>query len=69
VALKVLLNISKAHYQMEQYGEAEEYYAKAKGIDPEMVVEHAYLNSRRPDETRAAEGRDLDYDILFVEEE
>ena len=54
---------------MEQYGQAESFYAKAEEIDPQKVEEYAYLSVRRPDEARAAEKRDRAYDILFVEEE
>ena len=69
MALKLLLNISKAYYQMEQFEEAGSYYDKAESIDAQKVAEYAYLRTRRPEEARAAEERDLDYDILFVEEQ
>ena len=66
--LKVLLNISKTCYQMGNYTEAQQYFAKAQAIDPEQVTQFAYLAERRPDEARAAEGRDPTYEILFSEE-
>ena len=66
--LKVLLNISKTCYQMADYPEAQEYYGKAQAIDPEQVKLFAYLEERRPDEARAAEEKDLAYEILFLEE-
>ncbi|MBN2551644.1 MAG: hypothetical protein JXB06_02690 [Spirochaetales bacterium] len=68
MALKVLLNISKAYYLMEDYGRAEGYYARAERIDAQKAAEHAYLGTRRSSQARAAEERDPEYDILFVEE-
>jgi hypothetical protein len=69
VATKVLLNISKTYYQMQQHAEAEKYFAKAKSIDPEIVAEYDYPGSRSTDEVRSAGEQDRIYEILFVEEE
>jgi tetratricopeptide (TPR) repeat protein len=66
--LKVLLNISKTCYQMAEYSEAQEYFSKAQAIDPEQVRQFAYLTEGRPEEARAAEGKDLTQQILFLEE-
>jgi tetratricopeptide (TPR) repeat protein len=66
--LKVLLNISRTCYQMGNYAEAQQHFVKAQGIDPEQVKQFAYLAELRPDETRAAEGRDPALEILFSEE-
>ncbi len=66
--LKVLLNIAKSCYQMANYREAEQYYGQAQAIDPEQVKQFAYLVEPRPEQTRAAQGRDPAYEVLFLEE-
>jgi tetratricopeptide (TPR) repeat protein len=68
MGLRVLLNISKTCYQMANYTEAQQYFEKARTIDPEQVKQFAYLTERRPDEARAAAEKDLSYEILFLEE-
>ncbi|MBA7674162.1 hypothetical protein ES703_82369 [subsurface metagenome] len=42
-ALKVLVNISRAYYQMENYGEAQTYFSKAQAIEPQQVEQYTYL--------------------------
>ncbi len=68
IGLKLLLNIAKTCYQMANYPEAAQYFSQAQSIDPEQVKQFAYLTERRPDEARAAEGKDPAYDVLFLEE-
>jgi hypothetical protein len=69
MALKVLLNISKAHYQLEQYEQARNNYSKAVEIDAQRAAEYAYLGSAGPGEARAAQEGISSGDILFLEEE
>jgi tetratricopeptide (TPR) repeat protein len=66
--LKVVLNISRTFYQMGNYTEAQQYFARAQAIDPGQATQFAYLADKRPDEARAAEGRDPALEILFSEE-
>jgi tetratricopeptide (TPR) repeat protein len=68
LGLKVLINISKTCYQMARYPEAQQYFEKARAINPEQVKEFAYLAERGTDGARAAEGKDPALEILFVED-
>jgi tetratricopeptide (TPR) repeat protein len=70
-ALKLLLNISKAYYALEDYSLAEEYYKQAAAIDADTVAEHSYLASvsAGSEEGRAAEAADNTEKILFIEED
>ncbi|GAH68902.1 unnamed protein product [marine sediment metagenome] len=65
----MLVNISRAYYQMENYGEAQTYFSKAQAIDPQQVEQYTYLAQASGGEARAAEERDLSQEILFLEEE
>jgi hypothetical protein len=68
LGLKVLINISKTYYQLSRYAEAQQYFEKARTINPEQAKEFAYLAERGAGEARAAEGKDPAFDILFVED-
>ena len=69
VYAKVLVNISKAHYQMSDFDNALEYFAKAEKVDPKTVEEFAYFGEKGSDSSsRAAEAEDTQKQILFVEE-
>ncbi len=70
-ALKLLLNISKAYYALEEYSQAEEYYRQAEAIDADTVAEHSYLASVSAggEEGRASEIADNTEEILFIEED
>ncbi len=66
--LKVLLNMSKACYEMAKYPEAQQYFARAQAIDADQVKQFAYLAERRTDEARAAEQPDPAQKLIFLEE-
>ena len=70
-ALKLLLNISKAYYALQEYPEAEKYFRQAAAIDAGTVAEYSYLASVSAGggESRAAEAVDKTEEILFIEEE
>lgn len=68
LAFKVLINLSKTCYQMARYPDAQQYFDKAKSIDPNKVAEYAYLGESGTEGSRAAEGKDPALDILFVED-
>jgi Tfp pilus assembly protein PilF len=68
-SLKVLLNLSRAYYQMERFKEAQEYYARATAIDERETRQYAFLGERAGGESRAASTRDPAKEILFVEDE
>jgi hypothetical protein len=67
-SLRLLINISRAYYQMEKYDQARDYFAKASLVDAEKAKEYAYLAERSGGGARAAEERNARKDILFVEE-
>ncbi len=69
IALKVLLNISKTNYELEQYDDSKSYYDMAQSIDPKETERYSYLGSVSTDETRAASMVDTKTDILFIEDE
>jgi len=64
---KVLLNISKAYYELENYDKATEYYETLVTGAPEMTEKFAYLTSSGSD-TRAAQVSAFGA-VLFAEEE
>lgn len=43
--VKILLNLAKTHYALEQYAEAERYYREAVSLDDEAAQEHSCLAS------------------------
>jgi len=70
--IKLLLNISRTYYQLSEYDLAKEYFARAEKVDPKAVKEYSYLASAAGSgegESRAAEDRDIRYEVLFVEGE
>ncbi len=68
VILRLLIDISRTYYQMEQYDQAKDYYGKAQLVDAQKAKEYAYLAEAEGGGTRAAEERDPRKDILFVED-
>ena len=52
--LAVLINISRAYYELENYDKAAEYFQKVAERDPTLVEQYAYLRSAKEGE-RAAE--------------
>lgn len=68
-ALKVLINLARASYMLEQFEKADSYFSKAKNIDPSKTEEYAYLASAGGSGTgRAAEEPVMKESIIFVEE-
>ncbi|MCK5094871.1 MAG: tetratricopeptide repeat protein, partial [Spirochaetes bacterium] len=68
-ALKLVLNISKSHYELKQYDTAKEYFDIAYSIDPARTEEYAYIRKVASDETRASAAVDTKRQILFLGEE
>ncbi len=68
-ALKVLINLARASYMLEQFNKADSYFSKAKNIDPVKTEEYAYLASAGDSgEGRASEELVMKEAIIFVEE-
>ena len=51
--LAVLLNISRAYYELENFDKASEYFQKVAERDPTLVEQYAYLNSAKEGERAA----------------
>ena len=66
--MKLLINVSRTYYQMENFENAKAYYQKAVALDAEKAREYAYLAERSSSGARAAEERDPRKDIIFLEE-
>jgi tetratricopeptide (TPR) repeat protein len=67
-AMNIYLNISKCHYQLEQFGDARESYQFASAINQDQTSQYAYLAAA--DSSGAARASESDWnDILFLEEE
>jgi hypothetical protein len=64
-AQKIMLNISKTLYELEQYGDARDYFARASEMGAESVDQFAYLGSGGGSRAASAE----DGNVLFVDEE
>jgi tetratricopeptide (TPR) repeat protein len=66
----VLINVSRSHYELANYDQAESYYAQAAEQGPEVVEQFSYLANVASD---GATGRASDAgqgpDILFMDEE
>jgi len=69
--LKVLINLSRTCYQMDEFDDAGLYFKKAEAIDPDAAQEFSYLGgaSFSSDVGRASEAEDIGSDILFIREE
>jgi tetratricopeptide (TPR) repeat protein len=63
----ILLNISQTHHAMENYDQAQEYFAQAEEIDPATVREYAFLGRIGAGNERASDVGSLS-EILFLEE-
>jgi hypothetical protein len=68
IALKVLLNISKANYELRQYDNSKLYFDMAHSINPAKMEKYSYLGSAVKDELRSAQviGIEGRQDILFA---
>ena len=65
---KVLLCVTRANHELENYGSAKKTYNKLKKIDPDLAVEYAYLDLAGDDATRAANMSQMK-DVMIWEEE
>jgi len=64
---KVLLNISRSYYELENFDKATQYYDKLAEVDPDRADRFQYLSGSEP-ASRAADAR-LGNDVLFADEE
>jgi tetratricopeptide (TPR) repeat protein len=68
--LKLLINVSRTCYQLEDFDAATRYFSEAERIDSVAAAEYSYLS--RPDEVsaggRAAAAEDVGATILFEED-
>jgi len=64
---KVLLNIARTYYELENYDRVSQYYKRIEAIDPGILARFAYLN-RDGDGSRGADAGAFS-SILFVEAE
>jgi hypothetical protein len=65
-AVKLLINLSKAFYQMADYSEAQGYFDKASTLNPDLTSQFAYLGNG-DGATRASEISGSQT-IIFIEE-
>jgi hypothetical protein len=66
IALKVLLNISKANYELRQYDNSKLYFDMAHSINPDKMEKYSYLGNAVNDELRSAQVMEARHDILFA---
>jgi hypothetical protein len=69
--VKVLLNLSRACYQLEHFEQAKRYFDRAQSLDPKATAQYAYLAERSAggSEGRGAAQPGLAAEVLFVGEE
>jgi tetratricopeptide (TPR) repeat protein len=65
-AAKILINISRAHYKLEQFDQSRTFFAQASSIDPELSGRFAYLETASAGIGRASEKSDSP---LFIGED
>jgi tetratricopeptide (TPR) repeat protein len=65
----LLINMSRVHYQMEQFDDAERFFELASSVDTEMVREFSYLAQASDQQGARASGADQGNRILFSEME
>jgi tetratricopeptide (TPR) repeat protein len=63
----VLLNISRAYYELENYDKAAEYYQRVAELNPSLVEKYAYLRGGREGERAADIGHTAT--VIFAGEE
>lgn len=69
-ALKVLINLARAKYVLEQFDMADTYFLKAKNIDPVQTEKYSYLAAAGSvGNGRASEEPVMKEAIIFVEDE
>ena len=70
LAQLVMINISKAYHEMQNYAEAQKYFARASEMDPEKAREYSYLTQVGGTGTeRAAEAGAKDRIVLYSTED
>jgi hypothetical protein len=67
MALKVLINISRTHYEMKQYERAKEYFNLASSIDASETEKYAYIKSTGSGEARAFDVSGTGSQVLFLD--
>jgi hypothetical protein len=65
---KVLLNISKSYYELENYDKSAEYFEKLISLDPSFSEQFSYLTRSEEPATRSADMSVFET-VLFSEEE
>jgi tetratricopeptide (TPR) repeat protein len=68
LATKVLLNISRTHYEIKEYNQAKEYFDFAKRINPAEAEKYAYIGGTASEDARAAEASQREKQIIFIDE-
>ena len=70
-AVKVLINLARSSYMLEEYDKANDYFSKAKTIDPSLTEKYEYLSSGAEGESGrgAARGYEMAQSIIFDDEE
>jgi tetratricopeptide (TPR) repeat protein len=63
----IMLNLSKAYYELENFARATDYYNRVKEMNPDLVRDYSYLASDN-DKTRAADVANMNQ-IIYVDEE
>ncbi len=67
-AVKLMLNISKVYYEIEDYEQAKNVYALAETINPEAAAEYSFLGTPTASGTSRASDMSVP-DIMFFEDE
>lgn len=68
---KVYINLSRTHHSLQNYAEADRYFARAREIDPEAVQEFSYIATAGGDSAeleRASEVGRVEPSLFFGEE-
>ncbi len=52
---KVMLNLARVYYELQQYSDAQGLYEKVRLISPETAQRYAYLGTEKTSETRASD--------------
>lgn len=69
IAFKVLINLARTLYVMEDFNAADTWFSKAKSINPEQTERYAYLRSRDDTGGRAGMEQSTEEAVIFIEEE
>ena len=65
---KVLLAVSRANHELENYGTARELHMRLSSLNPELADEYRYLGMRGEEGARAAEAAGVANTVLWIEE-